>query len=138
VDDRFAFAFVIDDDTDLERRAVSTWSYEHRHRRSVGSESSPVMPTPCSTSSSPTPCLRALAPRSTSTLPERHRTSIYVDAKGEWAEVPVTRSWAAHALSRHPAPVRHLRRRRTSRLPLQPSRAWSPPPKRAGTRPWWS
>jgi len=42
VDDRFAF--VIDDDTDLKRRAVSTWAYEHRHRSVVGSESSPVMP----------------------------------------------------------------------------------------------
>jgi len=41
VDDRLAV--VIDDDANLDRCAVSTWSDEHRHRRVVGCERSPVM-----------------------------------------------------------------------------------------------
>jgi|CXWL01.1.fsa_nt_gi hypothetical protein len=41
MDDRFAF--VIENDSNLERRAVSTWSNEHRHRRVVGREGSPVV-----------------------------------------------------------------------------------------------
>jgi hypothetical protein len=41
MDDRFAFG--IDDDTDLDRRAISTWSDVQRHRCVVGCERSPVL-----------------------------------------------------------------------------------------------
>jgi len=80
VDDRFAF--VIGDDTDLERRAVSTWSYEHRHRRVVGSESSPVMPIAVKhVFVSDTVRAGARLDVHLDTLPERHITSTHVDAK---------------------------------------------------------
>ncbi len=41
MDDRFAF--VIDNDTNLDRRAIPTWPDVQRHRRVVGCERSPVL-----------------------------------------------------------------------------------------------